>query len=353
MRLVLVLLLAAPCIAEEPSRSRPSQSRGVVLSEPRGWTGELVIERSTKGEVHREVAKFILLTDPARTSGSRARLKLRQYSVSCDWSLRFDRRESQGAGDLITKGGGSGTMLVAVRGLIDTTTGKVYLKVSTSRRRLLAKTMLSGIDSKGFAAHQTVASRSPLLTSRTVNGKLSADGRAVVGDNPSAVVRGERPHTLTIRWSLRRMDPDVRGRVSDQHGAPVANVEVLARTMGREGMLIHKGKSDAEGHFSIPAGFGPWGVQVLGRHENGMVSGGWSRVNAVDLKLVKESSLDVRVERYRLKKLPESRLLNSYFDGNVDAYLSYLSERVSAARLRAARATSSTPSPAEAAAPRR
>ena len=119
------------------------------------------------------------------------------------------------------------------------------------------------------------------------------------------------------------------------------------------GMLVRTGKSGADGRFSIPAHFGPWGVVVKGTHIDGIVTSGWSQTDAVTLKLVEESDLEIRVERYQLYKLPKSGFLRSKFRGDVDAYLAYLTRRVSAARLKAARATSSAPSPAEAAAPAR
>lgn len=343
MRLLVLFLLLTPVMAD----------RSLLLKESRAWEGELIVELQADGEVQREVATFMLLTDPARTSGSRSRLKMRQRSASAEWSLRIDRRRSQGSRDLITKGGGAGVLRVAVHGRLDVSTGNVQLNISTKRSRLVVKTMLSGEDSRGFAAYQTVASRPPLLAALSESGQLSSDGLTVVGERIVESRRSARRHKLTIRWTLRRMDPEVRGRILDQHGAPVAGVEVIAQTLGREGMLLRTGKSGADGRFSILADFGPWGVRIKGRHEKGIVTGGWSRVDAVNLKLDKRSHLDVRVERYQLSKLPKSALLQSHFRGDVDAYMAYLVRRVSAARLRSARATNSAPSPVEAAAPAR
>ena len=322
MLLALLLVLATP---EDP-----------LDTESRAWNGELRIEAKGGGESQIETATFMLLTKPAKR---RPTVPMQVRKVEARWSLKFDRKRAEGEGELITKGEGSGRFHISLSATMNRDTRRVRLEGSARPSRLVAKTVLSGIDGKGFAAHRTVSSRTAYFTRLAEVGVLSEDGRTVTGERTFEERGGQFPRTVKVTWKLTRLDPVVGGRVLDQAGAPVVGAEVIARTMGLNGVIAHTATTGKDGRFSIPAGFGTWGVEVKGARDGETVTSSLVKSDAITLKVDDVKPLELAVVRYRLASLPQSRLLVGKFRGDVTQYLAYIERRASARTLRAARST--------------
>lgn len=329
MRLFALFLLTASVWADE-----------VVLDEVRAWHGRIQIEaRSEPGkgasgtELQTESVDFVVVTDPRFTAGARERLQLRLRQAEGEWKLKLDLRQDQGSGDLVTQGSGEGKLLLSLTGTLDPTTRRVVLKTGAKPHRLVAQTMLSGVDAKGLAAFRTVASRLPYLGGLEEQGELSEDGRTARGERTFVDRRGTYPRKVVIRWSLERLDPEVRGRVVDGKGEPAAGLRVLARTWRAGRMILKEGVTGADGRFSIPVHFASWGVQVVGREEKGVVTSGLVAPDAAMLRFDSVPDLELEVKRYRLALLPRPELLASHFQGDVDGYLEWVTRRASPAAL--------------------
>ena len=271
MRLLALFLVAAPVFADE-----------VILDEVRAWRGRMEVEARS---------------DPGKA------------------------------------GSGEGKLHLSLTGTIDPTTRRVTLKTGTKPDRLVAQTTLSGVDSKGLAAFRTVASRLSCLGGLEEHGELSEDGRAARGERSFVDRRGKYPRTITIRWSLERLDPEVKGRVLDADGAPAAGLRVLARTWGGGRMILKEAVTGDDGRFRIPAHFAAWGVQVVGREERGILTTGLVVPDGAVLRFDSVPDLELEVKRYRLALLPRPEMLAAHFKGDVDGYFEYVSRRSSAAIL--------------------
>jgi len=321
VRTLALILLAAPVFADD-----------VLLDEVRAWKGEIeIVARSGREdggeEVQSEKATFVAVTDPRRTAGSRERLQLRLRRSEGSWSLAIDRREDKGEGELVTRGSGEGRLHLSLNGVVDTEKGIVRIKTGVRPRRLVAKTLLSGVDAKGLATFRTVASRVPYMGGLDEAAALGK-GRVVSGGRTFEDRGGQYPRTVEVKWRLERLDPEVKGRVLDQHGEPVAGLQVLARTFTSGGMLLREGETDSFGRFSIPVHFTTWGVEIVGRVEDGVLTGGAVEPDAAPLKFDDVPDLELRVTRYELRALPRTELLETHFDGNVKKFLEYLGRRV-------------------------
>ncbi|MHC4938166.1 MAG: carboxypeptidase-like regulatory domain-containing protein [Planctomycetota bacterium] len=329
MRLLLVFLLATPVLADE-----------LLLAEVRAWKGEVVVEsRSDPGkagsgaELQLEKASFIALTDPRQTMGARERLRLNLRRMEGSWKLSLDLKEHKAGGDLVTRGEGKGALHFALNGYLDPVSGKVRFKTGAEPSRFVVRTTLSGVDAKGFAAFRTVASRRSFLSALNEWGQLSEDRRTAKGERTYVDRRGKFPRTVKLSWKLERLDPEVKGRVLDQNGEPVVGATVIARTWGGGRMLGRNATTDAEGRFRIPAHFASWGVQVIGREEDGLVTSGVAKADAAVVKFDEVPDVEIRVKRYKLIWLPKHELLATHFQGDVDKFLDYLSRRVDPRRM--------------------
>jgi len=338
MRFLALLLLAAPAPAGE-----------VLLQEMRAWRGRISIEaraepaKSAEGsEVQAEEVEFLVVTDPRYTAGARERLQLRLRSSEGKWNLRLDLNEQRGGGDVATRGSGEGSLHFALNGVVDLENRRVLLQTAVKPDRFLARTTLSGMEGKRVATFRTVATRYPFLDGLDVSGELVDDGRAARGERTYVDRHGPYPRTVTLKWSLERLDPVVRGRVVDQNDQAVSGVRVVARTWGSGRMLAREAETDAEGRFAIPAHFASWGVQIVGREDDGIVVAGLVRPDAVALRLDDVPELEFRVTRYRLRALPRPELLAGHFGGNVDKYMEYIAARHDARVLARARVTPAT-----------
>ncbi|MEM8883697.1 MAG: carboxypeptidase-like regulatory domain-containing protein [Planctomycetota bacterium] len=338
MRWLLLFLLAGPVSADD-----------VALREVRAWRGEIVLEaRSGPGdagageEVQTERATFVLLSDPRRTDGARERLQLRQRRAEGKWSLALDYREKKGGSALVTKGGGEGVLHVDIGGVLDLTTRRVELVADAGPRRLVAKTTLSGVDTKGFAAFRTAKTRSPYMAQFAEWGELSKDGREAKGERTFVDKRARYPRTVTLRWSLTRLDPEVKGRLVDQNGRPIVGAKVVARTMQSGRLIAREAVSDAAGRFRIAAHFASWGVQVHAHAHDGTITTGWLKPDAARILFDEVPDLKIELKRYRIEWLPQPHLLGKHFRGDADRYLAHVTRRASKARLAGAEVRPST-----------
>ena len=322
-------LLGTPVLGDE-----------VLLREVRAWRGEwTVVGRGDPGpagrgsDVQTERVTFLAITDPRVTVGARERLKIRLRRSEGTWKLALDLKERKGAGELATTGGGSGELHFLLNGVLDVKRRRVHLRTGARPHRLVARMTLSGVDAKGLAALRTVASRTPYTAGLDEWGALSEDGRTAHGERTFVDRRGRYPRTVTVRWKMVRLDPEVKGRVLDQHGRPVVGATVLARSVAGGGLQLRRATTDDEGRFRIEAQFGSWGVQVIGHEKGGIVTGGWVKADVARVRFDAAPEVEVRVKRYRLAWLPRSHLLAEHFRGDVDRFLTYLKRREPALRM--------------------
>jgi len=94
--------------------------------------------------------------------------------------------------------------------------------------------------------------------------------------------------------------------------------------------LLREGKTDAEGRFRIDAFHGPWIVQLVGEEREGLVLAGRVVEGVTEIRFDDVPNPDLRIEIYRLDLLPQPHLLRRHFQGDADAYLAHIRERVPA-----------------------
>ena len=224
-------------------------------------------------------------------------------------------------------------------GRVDASTGNVKLRFGTRGQQFSIKTTLSGMDADGFATFRSVALRRSLLHGLIETGSLDASRLRAKGEREFEVKRGKFARTVRIRWSLERLEPEVRGRVTDQNGEPVEGLQVIARTRDtskpwhRAGTIVREGKSGKDGRFRVPVEFGAWGVEIPGRVADGILMRGWTRTDAAQIRFDSVPDFDVEVVTYVFARLPQRHLLERKFQGNVNRYMTYIERRYSKASL--------------------
>ena len=322
----------------------------LLLKQSRAWRGFVEVEahrppdtRITGDEIQKERVEFVAVTNPGRTGDARHRLQLKLVRSTGKWSLKLDLRESKGAGEVATRGSTAGAMNFTLDGVLDVRSGAVRLRFGTRAQRILAKTTMSGMDGSGFATFRNVATRRTILDGLVETGALNTERSKASGDREFVLKRGAQTRKVRIRWMLERLEPEVRGRILDQHGSPIAGLRVVARTLSPAGpgvvasTIMIEGKSDADGRFRIPAKPGTWGVEIPGRVQKGVLTRGWAKSDAVQLRFDNVPDLAITAVTYRLDRLPRSHLLARNFRNDVDRYMEYVERRNSKARLAAAR----------------
>jgi len=341
MRRFIALLLLASVASPLPDRP----DTPLPLREIRAWRGTIEVEARSAdgGETQAESAVFVVETSPRRTAGARHRLKLRLRRATGTWNISIDNKRAKGRRAFVQQGSGSGALRLDVTGELDMLSGAVVLRPRVQSPRFVAKTTLSGTGTGGFGTYRSVASRRSCIGRDWERGTLDAERRRASGEREFKDIVGGVARKVTVRWKLERIDPEVRGRVVDHAGKPVAGLKVVARTIrvagNRPGTYLEalEAETDEDGRFTMPAKLGTYGVQVNARRDGDLIIGGWLRSDAAILLFDNVPDLRITIDRYRLSRLPQPHLLARNFRGDVDRYLEYVRRRYSKARIAASR----------------
>ncbi|MHC4223204.1 MAG: hypothetical protein ACYSX0_00700 [Planctomycetota bacterium] len=333
----LLLLLALPALGEVGTRSQ----------EKRAWRGAFEVRSLSREpndgqgrEEQREKVEFVLVSSPphARVQVPRIPFQLRKCTGS--FHLRVDVTEGKGEEAIVTRGGRDGPLYPRVVGVLNPRTGFCGLQVVVTPRQLVTKATLSGIDKGRFQTFRTVLSRTFFLQGLKVEGELTKEGRLLEGERKFVDREGKHPRDVTITWRLERIDPVVAGRVVDHLGRPVPDIEVLARATipqrvrNRLPPIVKKARTDAHGRFAMDAFWGHWSLDVVGVEREGTVFESRKLRGGVDLRFDDAPEVELTLRAYRLRALPDSRLLKGHFRGDVGAYLDYIRPRVREGRMR-------------------
>lgn len=328
---------------EVPPEGDPS------LLEPRAWKG--VIEASgrnvgkeiTRGEeVQRERIEFLLVTEPPRTTIGWPRLAFKLREGRGGYELSTDVCEGEGEGALTSRGAAAGELHPVFEGYVEPTTGKYKLSVDVTPSTIAVLGTVSGVVEGKFMNHRTAGRRAPFLSGFGVEGDLGEEGRVIEGKRTLTDRRGGVVREAEVTWRVERLDAAVRGRVTDHLGRPVAGMKVLARNRSAEQIrkrlppLVREGKTDAEGRFRIEAFHGAWTVQLVGEEREGLVLAGRVVDGVTEIRFDTVPDPDLKIEIYRLDRLPQPHLLRGHFQGDADAYLAHIRERAAAEVLKRA-----------------
>ncbi|MHC4933021.1 MAG: carboxypeptidase-like regulatory domain-containing protein [Planctomycetota bacterium] len=340
MRLAgLLLLLALPA----------SGSAGILATEKRAWRGVFEVRslsrEPTDGqgrEEQRERVEFLLVSTPpdARVRVPRVPFELRKGTGS--FHLRVDVTEGKGKEAVLTHGQRDGPLYPRISGVLNPKTGFCGLQVVITPKELVTKATLSGIDKGRFQTFRTVLTRALFLQGLKVEGELTGDGRLFEGERKLVDREGKHPRDVTITWRMERVDPVVAGRVVDHLGRPVPDIEVLARTTNPQRVrnrmppIVKRVQTDAHGRFAMDAFWGQWSLEVVGAERGGTVFESRTLEGGVNLRFDDAPEVEVTLRAYRLRALPDSKLLKGHFRGDVGAYLEYIRRRAADERMRRA-----------------
>lgn len=326
--LILILLLAAAAAPED-----------VLLLEKRAWRGTVEVTSvsreprdGTGHERQRERLEFVLLTAPPRKTVGWPRVPLTMRDGRGDFDLSIDLKEGRGSKVVIRKGRGAGRLHPHVLGYVEPSRRRYGLTIRAVPNDLVAKTTLSGVGKTGFATWRSITARRSFLAHLQVAGEVSDDGRVLTGKRTFIDKRAPLARSVEITWRIERVDPFVRGRVTDHRGRPVAGLQVFARTTNparirkRLPPILREDRTDDDGRFAVPVFWAHWGVEVVGREVEGTVYAGHETDTAIRFDGVQH--LDITVPAYDLRALPYGPLLRRHFQGDVGRYLDYVRERV-------------------------
>ncbi len=320
-----------------------------VLAEERAWRG--VLEVSSKslpppggkgGETQTERVEFLLTTKPPRRTAGWAKLTFTQRETTGHYTLTVDTSEGTGESARTTKGQGAGRLHAKIVGFLEPKTRAYRLAVAVTPDRIVAMQTLSGFAKGRFTTWRHVAGRRAFLAKFDHTGTASADLSVMEGEKTFVDRKVRLRRDVTVRWRIERIDPVLRGRVVDHNGAPLAGVEVVAtnRTPQRRAQglppLRKEGRTDANGEYKIDVWWGHWNVAVAGKRERGLVMAGARTSNTAHVRFDRVDPVPLTVPVYRLAALPTAHKLVRHFQGDVAAYLAWITPRVPKARLRAA-----------------
>jgi hypothetical protein len=338
MRLAaLLVLLALPALGDA----------GILSREKRAWRGAFEVRSLSrepndgKGrEEQREKVEFVLISSPPIGRVQVPRVPFEVRKCTGRFHLRVDLTEGEGDKAILTRGGRDAPLYPRVAGVLNPKTGFCGLRVVVTPQRLVTQATLSGIDKGRFQTFRTVLSRTPFLRDFKVEGELTENGRLFEGERKLVDREGKHPRDVTITWRLERVDPVVAGRVVDHLGRPVPDIEVLARATNPQRVrnrlppIIKEARTDANGRFAMDAFWSQWSLTVVGAEREGTVFESKDVEGGVHLRLEDAPEVEVTLRAYRLRALPESKLLKGHFRGHVGAYLDYIRPRVGAERMR-------------------
>jgi len=328
--LILILLLATAAAPQEVLLLEKRAWRGIVevssvSSEPRGGSGH---------ERQRERLEFLLLTSPPTKTVAWPRVPLLMRDGRGDFDLAIDTRRGRDGKVVVTQGHRAGRLHPHVLGYVEPSRKRYRLSIRAMPSDLVAKTTLTGVGNNGFTTWRSITARRSFLANLQVNGEMTEDGRVLTGKRVFVDKRAPLARTVEITWRIERVDPVVRGRVTDHLDRPIGGLRVLARTTNparvRQRMppLLREGRTDEDGRFEIPCFWANWSVEVVGLSREGTVFAG-QRTGA-DVRFDDVPQLEIRIDAYDLRALPWPRLLGGHFQGDVVRYLAYVRERVPA-----------------------
>ncbi len=327
MRWVLPFLLVAAARAEETRAWKGVITVRATARIPRGSRGH---------EEQTEKIEFMLVTreSPEGRKNPPVPLAMRgghgTYSLSIDTRGRF----------IAIKGRKTGVLHPQVSGSIDPSGGRLQLRVTATPRTLVVLALMSGVHRGVFRTWRTAVERNSILAGFTAVGKIEgavASGRENLVDRKS-----DRTRDVVVEWRIERVDPELRGRVVDHLGRPVAGVVIHARTTNprraKKKLPPHfrSAKSDKHGRFKIEAFWSHWRVQLIPFLRNGVVYS-WTGVEGVDLRFDNAPKKELLMQAYALAELPDAHLLEGHFRGDVAAYLNYIRPRAGEERMKRAR----------------
>ncbi len=324
--LILIHALAAFAAADD-----------VMLHEERIWRGTVEARTEGDGEVHEERFTFTLVTRPPKHTLVAARLPFLLRETEGSYSLTIKRTD----GDALTRGSGAGRLYPRVRGWVQPD-GRYSLEFTATPTRATAKTTTTGMWEGRFTTWRTVTARPSLLARHRVSGRAghaAAEGLTLEGEQ-TFVQRGVKVRKVKVKWKVERIDPVLRGVVKDHNGRPVAGLLVVATTTNparvrrRLPPLRREMRTDVQGRFALPAFWAPWTVQVRGELKDQTVYA--PQREEVQLKPDISPSVGFVVKAYDLARLPRPRLLLRHFRRDVYAYLDYMNQRTTRARIEAA-----------------
>jgi hypothetical protein len=325
MRFWLLLLSALPALADD-----------VPLKERRVWRGTVEVRavgrKPADGEgreIQEERVEFVLVTEPPALALREAPIPFRVPSAEGSYRLNLDLRQGAGEARRVTQGEGVGRLYPRISGHVETGAGRYVLRITVTPATILAKTTLSGIDEGRFQTFRSVAQRRPFLVDFVAKGELQEGGRLLSGSRTLVDRRAGQPRDVTITWRARRMDPLVKGRVTDHLGRPVADLRVRARALGRKGAppIVLWGVTGKDGRFEIEAAWGFWNVAVPGAGRDDLLYRGATVEGGAQLRIGDVPDLEVTVQAYVRRLLPEPQLLEGHFRGDVDRYLDHVRAR--------------------------
>jgi hypothetical protein len=320
-----------------------------LATEERIWRGTIEIvsisrepPEGTGREEQRERIEFRLASRPADRKSAFEAVPFRMIETKGAWSLSIDTRDGDGDKGVVRQGDATGTLHGTVTGAIDPRTGKYRIAVDASPESLVVKTTMSGKFQGRFTTWRTVLDRAPLLDGFVETGEAADGNTRITGSKTLVDRRVWLPRDVTVTWSIERIDPVVRGRITDHHGAPLAGIAVIARcttaARTRAGLPpeIRQGTTGDDGRFRLQAHWGFWRVEVLGLERDGVVVEKAILKQGVPLSLENVPDLAIRLKAFDLAKLPRAGLLRQHFLGNVGDFLAWLRERYPETRLDAA-----------------
>jgi len=311
----------------------------VLLHEERVWRGVVEARTEGDGEVHEERVEFSLVTRPPKRTVVAARLPFLMRGGRGSYSFELKRKDDDG---VFKKGRGGGRLHPRVGGWVQPD-GRYSVELTVQPKRAIARTTMAGMWEGRYRTWRTLTVRPCLLIDQTFEGKAKGgkDGDAfrLAGEH-TFLQKGVTTRKVTVTWRIERIDPVLRGLVTDHHGTPVAGLTVIATTTNparaRRGLppLRREGKTNETGRFALPAFHAPWTVRVRGELKERIVYAPARR----GVELTPEASPSVRFElpAYALARLPRPRLLLRHFQRDVHAYLDYMKVRVTQRRLEAA-----------------
>lgn len=326
MRLALLLALVAVARADET----------------RAWRGVITVRASGRlasgsrgSDEQTERVELLLVSQRPAEDQKNPPTRLAMRNGKGGYTLRVDVEGRHVA----TKGNSAGILHPTVSGLIDPTTGRYHLRVRVTPTRIVTLVTLSGMHAGGFRTWRTSIERGSFLGAFRAEGKL--EGRVMSGRRKFIDRNAKLTRDVVIEWRFERIDPELRGRVVDHLGRPVAGVAVHARTTDparvKKKLPPHfrGGETDRHGHFTINAFWSVWGVRLIPFVRDGVL---YARpdVEAFHLRFDKAPKKELVMDAYELAALPDAHLLERHFQGNAGAYLDHVRSRATKQRLKQA-----------------
>ena len=334
MRYLLLLLLAGPVWAKDP-----------LLTEARAWKVAVTVEARArpptdgKGtETQYEHAEFLLVTKPPRRPEDGPAVDFEMRRGEGDYRVKIDMVESRKGKAVVTKGSAAGRLFVSITGAVSAATGHYRFRIQATRRQFTVHTTLSGQHHGRFTTFRLADTRRSYMRDLLLEGQVKQEGALLEGRREFVDKQNKFVRDVVVTWRFERIDPVLKGRVTDHLGRPVEGAEIIARTSigaGRRNFL-RKAKTDADGRFVIDAMWGTWWLLVT-PELRGQVVYANRGFRTVALNFEKVQPADMTVDAFRLRALLDFHLLRAHFRGDVRGFLDYTLPRMHPRRIELAK----------------